>query len=314
MRAPSPPPAAAPLAASLPGSTTLHSIVVDGRTRTYWLHVPRGARSDLPLPLVLVFHGHEESATVVMHASDLDAEADRQGFLVAYPDGSGRLRSAALSWNVGTCCGYARRHGIDDVDFAVALARTLVREAGADSTRVFAAGFSAGGMLALKLGCERAETFAGVADVEGAMPDAVCTPVRPVSVLLVQGDADDELRNDEVELRAPATSRAYAASLESAAGFWAARNGCAVDDWSLAAAAEWTRISAQRCTSGRPVTLYTVRDNPHAWPGGHRTWVLAATPAPGMSASAIILGFFADRSAPSVRARESRVVTRSSRP
>jgi polyhydroxybutyrate depolymerase len=283
---------ATPPAPPGPGSTTLRSLVVDGRSRSYWLHVPPGA-ARLPLPLLLVFHGHTGSATSVMNISGLNAEADRHGFLVAYPQGTGLLRSSALSWNAGTCCGYAARHHVDDIGFAVALAAALAREARADSTRVYAAGFSAGGMLALRLACERAATFAGVADVAGAMPDVACLPARPVAVLLIQGDVDDELRRDEVELRAP-VPQPYAASLEGAAEFWGARNGC-TGGWSLASTTTWTRVSVERCADGAGVLLYTVRGNPHAWPGGRRSWALAPEPASSVSASAIILDFFARR-------------------
>jgi polyhydroxybutyrate depolymerase len=224
-----------------------------------------------------------------MRVTGLNEEGDRRGFIVAYLEGTGSLLTDGPTFNVGTCCGYAMTQGIDDVAFAVAVATEIARHAHGDSTRIFAAGFSVGGMLALKLACEASDVFVGVADVEGAMPDIQCQPHRGVSVLLVQGDADEDLRADEVELRA-ARPAAYAATLEGAANFWAAADSCA-PSWSLASTVDWFRLSAITCRDGA-VTLYSVHGNGHSWPGGRRGWALAHHPTRAVAASALLIDFF----------------------
>jgi polyhydroxybutyrate depolymerase len=278
------------LRAARPGLTTFHTIRVGRRTRSYLLHLPPAAADGRRVPLVLVFHGHHGNGTVMMDASQMNREADRRGFAVAYPNGTGRLGYVGLTWDAGTCCDYAVDHHVDDIAFADTLVATLVRREGVDSTRVYAAGFSAGGMMAVKLACERAAEFAGVADVAGAMPDTTCRPARPIPVLLIQGTEDDELRRDFVELRRP-RHHPFATSLEAALNFWAARNGCGparVRD----STAAFVRVAASGCAPGRDVELYTVRGNPHAWPGGERIWPLSPKPARHPSASAVILDFF----------------------
>ena len=271
------------------GWTSLRHIVVDGRARSYWLHLPPAAATSTPLPVVLAFHGHHSSARRLMRVTGLNEEADRRGFIVAYPQGTGTLLTDGATFNVGTCCGYAASHDVNDVAFAVAVASEIAHHDHGDSTRVFAAGFSVGGMLALKLACDVPEVFAGVADVEGAMPDVRCAPRRGVSVLLIQGDADEDLRADEVELRAPQPA-AYAATLEGAANFWAATDACA-PGWSLASTVDWYRLSAVGCGGG-VVTLYSVHGNGHSWPGGQRAWVLGQRPTQAVAASALVLDFF----------------------
>ncbi|HWJ22146.1 MAG TPA: PHB depolymerase family esterase [Gemmatimonadaceae bacterium] len=286
---------ARPLANAAPGATTFHTIRVGHRTRSYLLHLPPEAATGARLPLLLVFHGYLGNANTAMDASRMNAEADRRGFIVAYPNGTGALRYAGLSWNAVTCCGYAQRHQVDDVSFADSLVATLVRQAGADPARVYAAGFSAGGMLALRLACERAGTYAAVADVAGAMPDAACTPSRRVPVLFFQGAADRELRFDLRTLVRP-SGHGFAHSLERALRFWAGRDGCATDEFARDSTDRYTLEHPAACPGAKDaVELYTVRDHPHAWPGGAPTWAFGPRPAPGVDASAIILDFFEKR-------------------
>jgi polyhydroxybutyrate depolymerase len=278
------------LRSARPDVTSFHTVRVRGKTRSFLLHLPPVSASR-PLPLILVFHGHGGNAGTAMEQTRMNEAADRRGFAVAYPNGSGRFGYVSLSWNAQSCCGYAERRRADELAFVDTLVDALVRGAGVDRDRVFAAGFSVGGMIALRLACERAESIAGVADVAGAMPDTSCHPARPVPVLLFQGEDDDELRQDHAANRRRHGHRAYSTSLERALAFWTHRDRCAraiVRD----SAAAYTRLAGTGCARGMTVALYTVRGHPHAWPGGRPTWALAPRPAPGLDATALILDEF----------------------
>ena len=52
------------------------------------LHVPAAAASGNPLPLVLNLHGATQNAQLEEITSDMDPNADMNGYLVAYPDGT----------------------------------------------------------------------------------------------------------------------------------------------------------------------------------------------------------------------------------
>ncbi len=69
------------------------SIVVDGRTRNYFVHTPPAYTGKTPLPLVLVLHGATESADSVERLSGMSEKADQQNFLAVYPSGTGRLKN-----------------------------------------------------------------------------------------------------------------------------------------------------------------------------------------------------------------------------
>lgn len=283
---------ARPLGVARPGRTTLHTLRVGGRRRSFLLHLPPAAAAG-PVPLVLVFHGHHGNASLMRVMTGLDAAADAAGVAVAYPNGTGRIGGwLGLSWNALTCCGRAAGQGVDDVAFADSLVARLGRALPVDTARVYAAGFSNGGMLALLLACRSARTYDAVADVAGAMPDVGCRPARPVSVLLVQGTDDDELRADHVELARP-NGHGYARSLAGALRFWSRHAWCAPGT-PARDSTRWTEVDRARgCSAGRAVELLTIRGNPHAWAGGEATWLLGARPSPHVDASRLVLEFFA---------------------
>lgn len=279
-----------PLTTARAGRTSYHEIVVDGMERTFLLHLPPQAAKG-PVPLVLLFHGYRGNGAIMRDQSGMDAQADARGNAVAYPDGTGRWKWLLLGWNAVTCCGWARRHEVDDVAFSVALVDTLVRLHLVDPHRVAAAGFSAGGMLALRLACEHPETFDAAADVAGAMPDAACRPKRAVPVLLVQGGDDDELRFDLRTLH-KRNGHGFARSMEQALAFWARENRCGTkrdrDSTEL-----FVRERATGCPSGHGAELLTVLGNPHAWPGSDQLVPFYGPQAAPLDGSATVLDFFA---------------------
>jgi polyhydroxybutyrate depolymerase len=64
---------------------------------------------------------------------------------------------------------------------------------------VFATGLSNGGILAHRIGCEAADTFAAIAPVIAAIPTRLassCRPRVPVAVVSIQGTADPSVRLD----------------------------------------------------------------------------------------------------------------------
>jgi polyhydroxybutyrate depolymerase len=172
---------------------TEHTLVVAGDTRTYLLHVPADAPTG-PLPLVVVFHGGGGNARHGARVSGMDAKADKEKFIVAYPNGSGRMAGALLTWNTWQCCGYALDHHVDDVAFVRAMVADIARSRPVDRKRVFATGMSNGAMMTYRVGCEMADVFAAIAPVAGALDTDGCKPSAPVSLVVFHGKADEHVR------------------------------------------------------------------------------------------------------------------------
>ena len=167
----------------LPGSTSSveTSQSSSGRARSFVLHIPDGLLA--PAPLVVALHSHSQGPQRMREYTRLEALADEQGFVVAFPGGAGG------SWNSGLCCSPSSRDGVDDVAFldeVIALVRT---KAVIDPSRIGLTGFSNGAMMALRYACERADVVASVAVVAGPLV-APCELSDPVAVLAVHGGKD----------------------------------------------------------------------------------------------------------------------------
>ncbi len=116
-----------------------------------------------------------------------DALADREHFIVAYPQAFER------SWADGRNDTSAEKQGVDDVGFAKAVIEDITTKQTLDRSRVFATGLSNGAIFIDRLACEAADTFAAIAPVLGAVAKitaASCRPRLPVAVVAVQGRAD----------------------------------------------------------------------------------------------------------------------------
>ena len=93
----------------------------------------------------------------------LDPLADRDGWLVAYPNGTNRLfDERLLTWNAGGCCGFAagRRRGRRRLR-ARRDRRRRARSRRVDRARVYATGHSNGAMMAYRLAAEDRRTAGG---------------------------------------------------------------------------------------------------------------------------------------------------------
>ena len=160
-----------------------------GRVRQYLLYVPAAPNGSL----VLAFHGGGQTTAQMQRISGFDALADREHFIVAYPEAFER------SWADGRHVTIAEKQGIDDVGFAKAVVADIAGTHTIDRSRVFATGLSNGGIFSHRLGCEAADTFAAIAPVIGAIatrPAASCRPSAPVAVVGVQGVADPSVPFD----------------------------------------------------------------------------------------------------------------------
>lgn len=89
-------------------------VQVDGHERSYLVHVPPQYAPGTPMPIVSAFHGGGPNARNIIIFSGLNEKADQAGFIVVYPEGSGRL-GRMLTFNAGNCCGQAAARNVDDV-------------------------------------------------------------------------------------------------------------------------------------------------------------------------------------------------------
>ena len=182
-----------PSPSTLPIGDSTRKLDFEGLERSYILHVPSAYDKTHPLAVVLVFHGGGGNAENTVNTSEFNKQADKSGFLAVYPNGSGRLGDKILTWNGGTCCGFALEHNIDDVGFVRAILKDLQSIAEIDSKRVYATGISNGGIMAYRLACEASDVIAAIGPVAGTQNFTPCEPNQPVSVIHFHGTDDQHL-------------------------------------------------------------------------------------------------------------------------
>lgn len=158
-----------------------------GRTRTALVHVPVQAAAGKPVPVVLNFHGGGGNARAHRDYVQMDGLADREGFIVVYPNGSGRFGDRLLTWNAGLCCGYAVSEKVDDVGFVRVLLDALAARSPVDTTRVYATGHSNGAMMSYRLAAQLSDRIAAIAPVGGSMVLPMPRAGDPKPALAVPG-------------------------------------------------------------------------------------------------------------------------------
>lgn len=158
------------------------ALVHNGITRTYVVRTPSAMPSrNVRIPLVLVLHGGGGNAFNAERMTGFTKQAKTRGFIVAYPEGTGRFNGKLLTWNAGHCCGYAMKNRTKDVDFIGTLIDKLIAEYPIDPRRVYVTGMSNGGMMAHRLGIELAHKLAAIAPVVATVFGDEVRPRHPVS-------------------------------------------------------------------------------------------------------------------------------------
>jgi polyhydroxybutyrate depolymerase len=159
---------------------------------------PAGQRA-----LVVVMHGGLGNALRIESATSesalkMDAEADKDGFIVAYLSGTPvtlRLGPEFLGWNSGGgCCGQSAVNNIDDVGYITAAVHDLEQKYGIDAARVFGMGHSNGAMMTQRVICETDLYAAGVA-ISGplGLPVATCPAAHGKRILAIHGQDDQNV-------------------------------------------------------------------------------------------------------------------------
>lgn len=273
-----------------------------GMDRSYLLHLPNPLPNK-PLPLVVVLHGGGGSAKGAAKMTDFDAEADKQGFIVVYPEGSDKARPflnamgkpGFLTWNAGSCCGYAKENNIDDVGFIRAAVMKVIKDNPADPKRVYVTGISNGGMMAYRLACEASDLFAAIAPVSAVQEVATCKPGRPVSVLHIHG-AKDENVPLAGGVGKKALDKEDRKPVQNTIDFWVKQDGCSSTVHSEQPDLEMTNYGG--CIAGSEVAFYLIQNGGHSWPGGERIAYFLDPPSKALNATSEIWKFFSTHAKP----------------
>ncbi len=250
-------------------------MVHGGRERGALLYVPARPLADRA-PLLIVLHGGggKGRGMISLTRGRFNDLAERDGFLVAYPDGIGRhwndLRDDPID--------YAHRQNVDDVGFIRALIDYIAARHPVDEKRVFATGISNGGFMCYRLACELGDRIRGVAAVTANHPVAAkerCRPGRPVSVMILNGTEDPLVPYQGGHVTVLNRKRGAVVSTDETVAFWAKANACpsaplmeTLSDRDPGDGTRVDRTTFRGCGEGTSVVLYRIAGGGHTWPGG----------------------------------------------
>jgi polyhydroxybutyrate depolymerase len=242
--------------------------------RAYRLHVPVTYRPDRLAPLVVNYHGYDRSALDQETYSNLVPLSEREGFVLATPEGGGSPRA----WDI---VGVYAENGIDDVAFTVSLLNSVAGELCIDPQRIYATGISNGGEMASQVACYLSAGFAAVAPVAGVVYQEDCAG-DPVPIVSFHGTLDENVPFDEAR---PAMAE------------WAGHNGCTGDLVVEQVTDRVSRESYAGC-NGNDVVLYVIDGGGHTWPGAEDDAGGVGPTTHKISANELIWQFFKDHPKP----------------
>lgn len=218
-------------------------------------------------PAVVVLHGGMGSADVMRANSGFDAVARAEGFIAVYAEGTS-FGEGRHAWNTG----FLLRRQVQDADdlaYLDTLIDTLVREHGADESRVCMTGGSNGGMMTFVYAVARPERLAAVAPVVASMFTFESRPSRPLPILIVNGARDDEVPLEGGLSRNPLVRRAQEAAfkpLEEVVRFWVEANGSQAEP-TVATRGTVTTTVHEAGPGGAETVFVVDSEGGHGWPG-----------------------------------------------
>ncbi|MGH9080347.1 MAG: alpha/beta hydrolase family esterase [Acidimicrobiales bacterium] len=265
---------------------------------------PGGDSSPVARPLVLDFHGLVEGATIHAATSRFGDLAQKDGFVAAFPEGTG----SPVQWDTSTP-GSANA----DLAYVTAVLDQLEQTRCIDTSRVYASGFSDGAFMVSQLACTMSGRFAAIAAVSGLQLPKPCPTVRRVPILTFHGTADPILyfngglgsatlnrvlglspsggsTTTTTTRPAKLNGPGYPATVQA----WSVKDGCSPASTDSRVASQVIRRS-YHCPAGTDVVFYIILGGGHAWPGSAVSRAISAVTGYTtfeISATTIIWSFF----------------------
>lgn len=183
------------LAFNLFGQQQLNrTLFFDGQNRSFIVYVPSSYDGSTQVPLVFNFHGGGgTSSDFINYENDMRPISDTANFIAVYPQAAVDPIDGSNSWLHKTPTTH------NDVNFIEAIIDTLSNDYNIDNDRVYACGYSEGGLFSYELGCRLNNRIASFASVSGSMLTesyrldngfGSCSPIHPTAVLLIPGTSD----------------------------------------------------------------------------------------------------------------------------
>lgn len=244
--------------------TSNETVMAANVSRSFIYHAPTDLDPNTPVPLVIVPHGSTMSGQMMYDLTEYAALADREKFVVVFPDGIDGPGSLA-PWNVGSgVCGLGAMvagNGNDQafVDELIAFADA---DQCIDRDHIYMSGFSMGGYFSHESACLRSDLRAIAPHSGGTHDLSSCPRQEPIAVMIMHFVGDSLI--------------SYDCALD-ARDQWVQRNGCTADAPEVRPVTGGTCEYYANCPPNGQVALCSFEGSDgelppgHAWSGGSKT-------------------------------------------
>jgi polyhydroxybutyrate depolymerase len=276
-----------------PGTHT-RSITWESKPRSYHFYLPTNYDAGKSWPVVLALHGAVMNGKMMEAFSGLTATAEKHGFVVVYPNGTG-AGNILLTWNSGVFPAKLTKEPADDVGMIGKLLDDLGTVVKVDPKRVFCTGMSNGAMMSYRLAAEMSDRIAAIAPVAGTIVCERYQPKRAVPVLHLHGTKDALVPFDGYKWKAVVPFSAVVDTIKACVE----ANGCKAEPETSEllprANDKDFKVVRQAYTGGKDgaeVILYVVEGGGHVWPGRPSPGGFLGATTYTISANELIWEFF----------------------
>ena len=231
----------------------------DNRNRFYYLYVPDNLDTNQSIPILFAFHGYGSSALRHLGYTNYIPIADRNNFIVVYPQGESTSTLSA-HWNVG---GWTSKSPVKDIEFVETVIDLLKDKLPIDETRIYSSGMSNGGYMGYHLACNLSNKFAAIASVTGSMTTSTydnCSPSHPTPILQIHGLLDFVV---------PYNGNSGSKSIPDVMNYWSNYSSCNSDPDTLIKYDNYALIRYEtyvNCLNDINVKLILHPTMDHTWP------------------------------------------------
>ncbi|NUS73133.1 MAG: hypothetical protein HOQ05_06965 [Corynebacteriales bacterium] len=243
--------------------------------RTFNIHVPPQVEHQA-VPVVFDLHGALSNKTEQDTRTRLRDKGKEAGFLTIQPDSWPHWTTSAKD---------EAERGLSDIEFARRLLDTATEHFCVDPSRIYAVGFSSGGLMSTILACAGVNNKLGdyrlvaigvvaAAPIPDAHTGGICPSLaqQPIPTRVVFSHNDQTL----AWLCCQGNVESMTAQVHSATSMWARENGCTgASTTDLTGRTGWgvlTQTVRHQCPAGNSVIVDTFDTgsplrNGHVWPG-----------------------------------------------
>lgn len=214
----------------------LQSLTSDGMQRSYWVEMPANYDARKAYPVVIGLHWRGGSADDVRGWSGFFGLKNEYG------------NDAIFVAPQGLDAGWANS-GDRDIRFMRSMISQVQQGACTDTQRVFATGFSFGGMMSNAIGCQMGDVVRAIAPMAGSLWSGCAPSAHRVAALFIHAQDDNVVP--------------YSAG-EAARDIFIARNNCSANTVPIGSNG---CVEYQGCSAGKPVVWCGTATGGHWHPG-----------------------------------------------